>query len=228
MGILGIHNRTENWKTVQHFHGLSDAAKVRLVRRLGEPDDTVAEEIGLELFWCGARDFVFPRKDTKEEIEVDRLVHEYRRYFVDLLDLREKIMNFKHAPSGGFSELKDDNYNPSADRLARNVQNTEVDIVLETPDRIFIGEAKYESPLGGDGKLVLVHQLIRQYVTAKILVHLTGRPKSIVPFVVTESGEKFESMKNTAQVAFMIEQGWLRKDNVLTWATINDIRIGCG
>ena len=50
MGILGINNRTENWKTVQHFHGLSDAAKVRLVRRLGEPKDTAAEEVSLELF----------------------------------------------------------------------------------------------------------------------------------------------------------------------------------
>lgn len=26
MGILGIKNRTENWETVQHFHGLSDVA----------------------------------------------------------------------------------------------------------------------------------------------------------------------------------------------------------
>ena len=31
MGILGIKNRTENWKTVQHFYGLSDNAKTRLV-----------------------------------------------------------------------------------------------------------------------------------------------------------------------------------------------------
>ena len=36
MSILGIENRTENWKTVEHFHGLSDEAKVKLVQKLGE------------------------------------------------------------------------------------------------------------------------------------------------------------------------------------------------
>ncbi len=38
MGILGIKNRTENWKTVQHFYGLSDNAKTRFVQRLGESE----------------------------------------------------------------------------------------------------------------------------------------------------------------------------------------------
>ena len=38
MGILGIKNRTENWKTVQRFYGLSEYAKTRLVQRLGEPE----------------------------------------------------------------------------------------------------------------------------------------------------------------------------------------------
>ena len=38
MGILGIPNRTENWKTVQRFYGLSDNAKTRFVRRLGESE----------------------------------------------------------------------------------------------------------------------------------------------------------------------------------------------
>ena len=38
MGILGIKNRTENWKTVQRFYGLSEYVKTRLVQRLGEPE----------------------------------------------------------------------------------------------------------------------------------------------------------------------------------------------
>lgn len=53
MGILGIENRTENWKTVQHFHGLSNEAKFCLVQELGEPAGLLAEEISLELFWKG-------------------------------------------------------------------------------------------------------------------------------------------------------------------------------
>ena len=41
---------------------------------------------------------------------------------------------------------------------------TEVDVVLETPKHLFIGEVKHESTFEADGKLVLVHQLMRQYV----------------------------------------------------------------
>ena len=216
MGILGINNRTENWKTVQHFHGLSDAAKVGLARRLGEPDDTAAEEIQLELFWCGMRDFAFHREDG---VETDELVRLYEHCFGEL---RDEIGKTK-------LQLNDvRNYTVGdGERLADNVKNTEVDIVLETRDRIFIGEAKYESGLGADGSLVLVHQLIRQYVTTKILVHLAGRKKHIVPFVVTESGKKRDSMMKTGQVEFMIKKGWLRECNVLTWGDVNDIRIGC-
>ena len=43
-----------------------------------------------------------------------------------------------------------------------------IDIVLETTDRLFIGEAKLESTLGSDSDHVLVHQLIRQYVMAHL------------------------------------------------------------
>lgn len=103
-----------------------------------------------------------------------------------------------------------------------------MDIVLETPDRIFIGEAKHESDLGTSGDLILVHQLIRQYVTAIVLVHLLGRPKKeVVPFVVTDKN-RLESTNNKAQVEFMIkhEQKWLREENVLSWGDVNDIRIG--
>ena len=66
-------------------------------------------------------------------------------------------------------------------RLVNNLKNTEVDIVLETHDRIFIGEAKCESDLGADSELVLVHQLIRQYVATRILIHLTGYEKGDHP-----------------------------------------------
>ena len=179
MGILGINNRTENWKTVQHFHGLSDAAKVRLVRRLGEPKDTVAEEISIELFWHGVRDYAYENK-----LKDDDLVRIYECRFKDLQsDLRE----FEHTHK---FKLQDHNYKvPVSDRkgLADNVKNTEVDIVLETRERIFIGEAKYESGFQPKGSHVLVHQLIRQYVTARVLVDLSGHPdKEIVPFVVTD------------------------------------------
>lgn len=62
---------------------------------------------------------------------------------------------------------------------------------------------------------------MRQYVTAKILLHVKESKQQVVPFVVSD---KLESMRNTAQVAFMIKKKWLCKDNLLTWAQVEDIR----
>ena len=217
MGILGIDNRTENWKTVQHFHGLSDAAKVALVRRLGEPKDTAAEEIGIELFWRGMRDF-----DFCKEVKPDDLVKTYRRIFGNL---RKEICEFDglSLPEGRSYAVSD------VEALVSNIKNTEVDIVLETPDRIFIGEAKYESDLG-TGSSVLVHQLIRQYVTARILVHLSDRKKRVVPFVVARKSDLPTIMKKK-QIQFMMaerqnKEVWLCKKNILSWGEVNDMRFG--
>ena len=207
MGILGIKNRTENWKTVQHFHGLCDAAKVTLVRRLGEPEDTVAKDIEIELFWYGIRDY-------KRDID---LVQIYRCLFPCL---REKISRFEFKHSRGLELPMMRNYTvptsrEDTHRLVRNLTNTEIDIVLETPNHIYVGEAKFVSTEPGrNGSYILVHQLIRQYVTARILVHLTGAGKVVVPFVVTADTE---TMRRRAQVEFMIGQKWLCKKNVLAW-----------
>ena len=227
MGILGINNRTENWKTVQHFHGLPDAAKVGLVRRLGESKDTVAEEISIELFWRGLRDHAYAVR-----VEDGDLVEIYERRFCTrsrdgAVDLRDKIRKFEGENK--FDPLQEWNYGlVDRKRLASNMKNTEVDIVLETPDRIFIGEAKDESDLGTNSDLVLVHQLIRQYVTVAVLTRLPGFPrKKIVPFVVADEG-RLTSTNNKAQVEFMVEQKWLCRKNVLSWADLNDVRIGRG
>ena len=210
MGILGIDNRTENWKTVQHFHGLSDAAKVALAQRLGEPADTAAEDIEIELFWYGIRDY----KRDRELVEI---------YGCLFSALREKISAFEFKRSRGLGLPMERNYTVPAspedtNRLVRNLTNTEIDIVLETPNRIYIGEAKFVSErLGANGSYVLVHQLLREYVTARILVHLTGTGKVVVPFVVTADTD---TMRKRAQVEFMIGQGWLRKKNILAWGEL--------
>ena len=102
------------------------------------------------------------------------------------------------------------------------MRNTEVDIVLEDSDSLFIGEAKHEMGFGADGKLILVHQLIRQYVTAKVLLEMSTRTanKRLVPFVV---GDDVGMLMQTNQVRFMIKQGWLQEDNVLSWQEIKEI-----
>ena len=98
-------------------------------------------------------------------------------------------------------------------KLGTNLVGTEIDVVLESPEHLFVGEAKEEMNLDGNGDLVLVHQLIRQYVMAKILVRLSGAKKKVIPFLVREELDGREQV----QVDFMVAKGWLKRENVLGW-----------
>lgn len=137
MSILGIENRTENWKTVQHFQELSDTAKICLAQKIGEPKDVPARDIKIELFWKGVRDYAYAHA---AEVKPDRVAEIYNNQFANL---RQQICDFRE-----FNPLKGHNYMASRetqDALYRNLQNTEIDIVLETPGHLFIGEAKHKS-----------------------------------------------------------------------------------
>ena len=74
-----------------------------------------------------------------------------------------------------------------------------------------------ESTFVADGKLVLVHQLIRQYIAATILLQLVGARKEVIPFVV---GDNTDYLKKTSQIRLMIDQCWLRQTNILDWEDI--------
>ncbi len=72
MGILDIENRTENWKTARYFSPFfkDEAARLRLVRKLGEPNETQASEVCIELFWKVMRDhWEKHHRKTKETVE---------------------------------------------------------------------------------------------------------------------------------------------------------------
>jgi len=164
------------------------------------------------LFWRGMRDFLYITRVKKQSAQ-----QEYADLYVRLFpNLRGNIEEF-----GEFHKLQPDNYDVSnKDRmvnLANNLANTEIDVVLETPNHLFIGEAKHEMSFGANGDLVLVHQLIRQYVMAKILIEFSNNRKAVVPFVVCDS---VEDVMRTSQVRFMIEQRWLKEENVLDWKEI--------
>ena len=105
-------------------------------------------------------------------------------------------------------------------KLRNNLVNTEIDIVLESPNSLFIGEAKHEMSFGADGTLVLVHQLIRQYVVARILVDRLECDKEVVPFVV---GDDTKQLRKSRQVGFMIRQGWMKERNILEWRDVKDL-----
>ena len=220
MGILGIQNRTENWKTAESFCGLSEKGRANLVQKLCKTE-VQPREIRLELFWYGMRDYIHQHGGAEEAV-----ADIYRREFSDL---RWHIESFEHNAGKRtltFSELQPHNYDVSTPGnravLYDNVTHSEIDIVLETSNHLFIGEAKDESGFGADGKLILVHQLIRQYVMAKILVDLKDVNKEIVPFIVGDP-DKLESIRNTVQVGFMIDRDWLKECNILSWDYINQL-----
>ena len=218
MAILGITNRTENWETAETFAPfIADGGlRLNLVQRLGEPAGTLPDEVEFELFWTGMRDNF---KETGRKMRSDGSVAKdiagiYNRLFPNL---RQEIYE-----SRLFASLKDWNYDANREggikKLRDNVCNTEIDLVLETPNRLFIGEAKSESPLSANGHLALVHQLIRQYVSARILVDLLGCvDKEVTPFVIAANTA---SLNRHGQVKFMVQQGWMKKTNVLGWDEI--------
>ncbi len=230
MGILGINNRTENWKTAAIFAPLLGDRRMRLAHLLGEDWQTEPHEVRLELFWKGMRDYIY-RMPRESRLKPSECVRAYNKMFANL---RHDIVKFiDGTPENPFRTLKDGNYDVSnlsgQKGLFDNLRNTEIDIVLETPSSLFIGEAKQESRLGAGGSLVLVHQLIRQYVTARILLHQMycekddkqGK-KEVVPFLVVDKGE-LGSMKETGQVRFMMDRGWFKEENVLTWDEIRGL-----
>ena len=221
--VLGIENRTENWKTARCLWPFFGDLSVRLARELGEPGATPAADVKLELYWKGVRDWCAGK--DKRECE-KQLVESSRRLFRDL-HLRQRIERY-----GRFRDLCADNYEVSSEDqralLVNNLVNTEIDIVLESPGHLYIGEAKYKSGFHANGKLVLVHQLVRQYVMANVLVDVLGCDRQVVPFVVTEgtggtsrpTGNAGDPAGRPHQVQFMVEQGWMNEDNCLTWTAL--------
>ena len=213
---LDIENRTENWKTARTLSPLFGDRAVTLARRLGEPRSTPALDVSLELFWKGARDCCHG-KDKQECAQ--RLVANCRRLF---RKLGEQIEAFD-----GFRELRDGNYNISSEshkkRLLNNMLNTEIDVVVKSPGHLYIGEAKYKSGFHADGNLVLVHQLVRQYVTASVLVDVTGSNLKVAPFVITNK-PRDEKSRWPDQIRFMLHQRWMNEGNRLTWAEVKDLR----
>ena len=198
--ILGINNRTENWKTARVFapYFRKPDSLLTLTDRLGETKDTKACDVHIELFWKGTRDYLHSMANkTERNCRRKELLANSKDI---LLVIRGKILAFEN-----FRNLKCDNYAvvslEGAKKLLNNLYNTEIDIVIETPKRLFIGEAKHEADFGSDSRLVLVHQLIRQYVMAQALLETLGCKKQVIPFIVGPDAAK---LKEKGQVRFML------------------------
>lgn len=229
MSIVGINNRTENWKTAYELAPFfrDGSACAKLARTLDEGDSPTGNEVKIELFWKGMRDYADKIEESEKDILKANCATVYRELFPDLHDEIKKFSErARNTGSRGLLQTpKDKNYavpeSDNIDGLWDNLFNTEIDIVLETPHSLFIGEAKAEAGLDAKGGYVLVHQLIRQYVTARILLHVMGSRKGVVPFLVVADADY---IGRTGQVQFMISQEWLKKENVLTWGDIRGLQ----
>ena len=225
MSILRIKNRTENWKTACRFFPLfrDKDARLRLAKRLGESGDTKPDQVHFEMFWYGMRDYLKVKRGPNKQYFPD-LARRYENLFPDL---RKKVEGFID-PRRFHLKLKDHHYSPSgkegATLLGNNLIYTEIDVVLETPSNLFIGEAKDESGFDAKSRYVLVHQLIREFVMANILVKQRVSEgcvpkKTVIPFVVRNELKGREQ----AQVEFMVKQDWLPKGNILGWEDIENL-----
>ena len=229
MSILGITNRTENWKTAQYFAPLFGANSVRLARRLlGSGTTLEPGDVSLELFWRGVRDYIYREnkslpKEAKKPLTayVDQFAAAFERHFGDLREaIREHGM--LNTPNPWNYALVDSAKDAvrAKPKLASNLNGIEIDIVLQTPNHLLIGEAKDESDFGTDGNHVLVHQLIRQYVQATVLLDVLKVEKQVVPFIVCRETAR---TKGRRQVRFMLDREWLREDHILSWDDIREL-----
>ena len=228
--VLGITNMTENWKTAFYFSPFfrDDASRLKLAAKLGEPGGTESGDVHIELFWQGMRDHLEQTKKAEGGSNEQHYPNFAKLYGKLFRDLREKIGEFRYE-GRKLNVTKPWNYDVSDDKrvtkLGNNLVGTEIDVVLETPDHLFIGEAKHATSLRGESSYVLVHQLIRQYVMAKILVQLRheidGLPsKKVVPFIVRDARDANDHRREQVQVEFMLNEGWLKQKNVLSWCAV--------
>ena len=216
MIVASIKNRTENWKTAKTFVPLKNSGLYRLARILGEEEAAPQDQIRMQLFWKGMRDH---RHQDREPYSEEGIAERFNRLFPNL---RDDVAGHVDRNGRKFEILKPDNYLADTEdrrkRLLSNLLHTEIDIVAESKTRLFIGEAKNEMGLDANRELILVHQLIRQYVMAKILLEILGCCKNIVPFVVVGT-------KRNLQVDFLIRnKDWLKESNVLEWKSIRNLR----
>lgn len=231
VGILGIPNRTENWLTESTLAGIiaNDRQNELAAQIIGNVKGTQLsfrkDEVQLELYWKGFRDYCyFKRKNKKCTTFVKQTADRYQKLFPNL---RERVEGYYNKWAKLGQNLKPSNYHigddESIQQLYNNLLNTEIDIVLSAPGYLLIGEAKREETFGANSQHVLVHQLVRQYVMASMVVDMVDSDwkretkTEVIPFIVGDN------IKKTKQVKLLQNMGMLDIKNVNSWDELKQL-----
>ena len=125
-GILGIENRTENWRTTVYFSPMFSGKSYKFAEVLGATPAFPPAAVRIELFWKGVRDYRhskdIPRRDLDLKVK--------EAYDLNFVGLRRDILDFQ-----GFAGLTAAHYESTGDdaasKLTNNLLGTEIDVVLE-------------------------------------------------------------------------------------------------
>ena len=233
IGILGIPNRTENWKTAKTFAPLITLNKQHQLAALvvgnatRERHSFRPDEVCIELYWKGFRDYCKLRGLTSKDTNfIEKTASMYRRLFPHLRDRLEQYNSQAgtNEPILNLSEAH--NYicgkdSQSSKKLFYNLLNTEIDVVLSAPGFLLIGEAKDEQVFNANSRHVLPHQLLRQYVMASIVASMIEEERKlkmtirVIPFVIGNNLDKF------AQVRVLKYLHFLGPENVISWERLS-------
>lgn len=183
-------------------------------------------EARLELFWYGYRDYIFGKNINLNTVKIDAIYDRFLRLFPNL---QENVLSFMDEEPKSLRVKKTANYALERENaplsLFHNVRNTEIDIVIETRKKLYIGEVKDSQKFGANGNLFLPHQLLRQYITARILVDELGKDLDVVPFIVLNNNtpkDKNEVVQlNSGQIKLMKKLHYLKTENVFRWSDID-------
>lgn len=220
-----VPNRTENWKTARVFAPYicpdGKPKVIDLANRIvsNAKNKGIAfsnDEVHLELFWKGFRDYCNSKHITKNNSEFkDKTIQIYKSLFRNLRKDIEKYNEYGIDVLTLRPGYYVANTSESKQKLFANLFNTEIDVVISIPGFLLIGEAKDEQPFGARSKHVLTHQLVRQYVMASILCKLieeeSGQKTEVIPFIIGDDLDKY------AQIKLLKYMNWIDQDNIISW-----------
>lgn len=220
--MFKIVNKSENWRIAKLFingsgEKVAKSIAEKVLLNCNLPNSTSIE---YELFWKGYRDYCDHIDGKGRNVDIkDRALQVYNAKFKSLRAEIEKY-NASYFPRLNLDDCGR-NYTVSSesiDDFFRNLYNTEIDIVIRAGDCFLIGEVKHTQSFSADSGHILVHQLLRQYVVASIILEEISRMESkkfrVIPFIIADG-----NAKNTGQIKLLQHLGWLNEKNIFSWSS---------